>query len=429
MPCLESEHSLSTYLNQQRSLLTGFFKNGQIEKATFLEQRQLFFWNECDLSYLLHALNAHCGGYDYPLEKFTEKVSIFKNEHFSWGEILYPRFHAEYVGLLFLLAYFTKNETLMSRAEKGTTWHIHALDHRHLPFFSLWAQEGSSYRELLLAHYLAFKLGAIFCKNSVFYYLAKQQKMALEGVFGDSDFAQLVEAIDNYFQEDPLLPANDTISARMRDDSLLLWGERARNHSFFCTGIGCKSGIGALHIKNIGITNYGPQLLPLGDCEGFGIVGRKEGSIKIEGNNSEAYFTCAVAAPLPSTSKKQMMQDSGFSGFWVEVKHTYQEKKWEIIARLHTLSHVNKVCFSFYLKGTSCCVASIHKLRPRSLDRYRGPASALTIEENGTKFVLVAEECSHVEVIPLAGGDSFWGADFLAAFTFSGLEARWSVEL
>ena len=55
-----------------------------------------------------------------------------------------------------------------------------------------------------------------------------------------------------------------------------------------------------------------------------------------------------------------------------------------------------------------------HRMVPRSLDRYAGPPSLVALECGVT--LEMPEGAKQMEIIPLAGDDSFWNADFLVTF-------------
>ena len=71
-------------------------------------------------------------------------------------------------------------------------------------------------------------------------------------------------------------------------------------------------------------------------------------------------------------------------------------------------------------------------IKPRSLDRYRGKPQPATIQgHEGT--VTIVPDCGEgeMQVIPLSGGEDFWGSDFLIAFRIDPNRPRcqWKISL
>ncbi len=83
------------------------------------------------------------------------------------------------------------------------------------------------------------------------------------------------------------------------------------------------------------------------------------------------------------------------------------------------------LAFSFYVKADSACVGS-ESLAKRCLKRYQGDSRSVIF---GKSFCLEANRVSRLHVIPLAGDESFWEADYLAAFELDPLEPRVSYSL
>jgi hypothetical protein len=75
------------------------------------------------------------------------------------------------------------------------------------------------------------------------------------------------------------------------------------------------------------------------------------------------------------------------------------------------------MAMAFYGRGEECRVEEKHKLKPRSLDRYRGPPGPVACITQGRGVSISSMEgATSMEIIPLAGDDRFWRADFLLLF-------------
>jgi hypothetical protein len=82
------------------------------------------------------------------------------------------------------------------------------------------------------------------------------------------------------------------------------------------------------------------------------------------------------------------------------------------------------------VKAEECLVDPGFSIRPLSLDRYSGSAAVVSFHTEGDCVVFENLGGGAVmEIIPLAGGDNFWGADYLLAYPLSSGERtlRWKI--
>ncbi|MCH9703436.1 MAG: hypothetical protein K0U13_01460, partial [Chlamydiae bacterium] len=177
--------------------------------------------------------------------------------------------------------------------------------------------------------------------------------------------------------------------------------------TFLATACGCKSGMGANLYRDVGIVNYGPGLLPVGDCSGFGLAGRPRNFSYEEGI---IRYQTRIAAPH-NRKTGFPVEDSGYSGMWIEVEQSLEKTR----CSFDGFRPLSQLSFSFFVKAPFVMVAGSHKLIPKSLDRYMGPPSAVLLD--GGLELEVLGGASNMEVIPLAGDESFWGTDFLVSFS------------
>ena len=57
-----------------------------------------------------------------------------------------------------------------------------------------------------------------------------------------------------------------------------------------------------------------------------------------------------------------------------------------------------------------------------SLERYEGKSLPIELQGAQDKIFIHPDPSLKMQVIPLAGGDHFWGADFIVAFPLSALQ-------
>lgn len=192
-----------------------------------------------------------------------------------------------------------------------------------------------------------------------------------------------------------------------RDKELGILTRREEGQTIGCFGSGCKSGMGFYLAGNGGVLNYGVQLKPLGDCSGFGLAGR---GTKIELSEHALHSQCRLAAPHPRKTGIPWLEDSGFAGMWIESTQQIGKGLLKISAELEGFRAQSDFLFTFFVQAEACYVAGSHKLKPRSLNRYQGPPQKVLFNE----LTLLPENGFHsMEVVPLAGDESYWGADFM----------------
>ncbi|MFN0065410.1 MAG: hypothetical protein ACKVOH_04155 [Chlamydiales bacterium] len=290
----------------------------------------------------------------------TGAVPLFKQAFFPWGALPYPKEHAQ---LGYYLAQLGEREI----AQRMGEWQRGTLDFQGRPLFSLFLQErGATFAELVEANARFFQV------------------------------IDLVDPVDHFVDHElGIVRINTKVSTQLG------------------VATGCKSGMGAFLYRDIGVVNFGPQLLPLGECCGFGLAGKP---LQCEVAQNRLEYTTRLAAPLDRSTEPFHLQDSGFSGLWLEAALQFHPGAMEFAAHFAGLSSLDPWLFSFFLKAQSCLVSGSHKLSPRSLDRYKGPSSTIAFFSEQGRMEIDMQGCLDMEIIPLAGDDSFWGADFLVAF-------------
>lgn len=305
-------------------------------------------------------------------------IPLFSKGFFLWKGLPYPKEHA-------LLGAHLVRLGMRERAEKMALFQQAACDHHKKPIHPLFSQEGG----------VAYQ--------------------ALEEAF-----QTFFKALD--------LPICEEL--RFFDHDLGIAQERTKDKTILFTGSGCKSGMGTVLFGDVGILTCGPQFLPIGDCSSFGLAGRPYAlTLKEE---APCGFTLSyrthLAAPHPRHTGYSGLTDSGYSGAWIEATIEAHQEEICCIGSIKSFKPLEAFAFSFFCKASACYVAGSHKLNPRSLDRYQGPPQQIELKgQTGSVCIGPEEGFSQMEIIPLAADESFWGADFLIACTFSSPSFRFNI--
>lgn len=282
-------------------------------------------------------------------------IALFQKSYFPWGALPYPKELEE------LRKYLAQIPTMKEVVEALSTWQQRTLDHRGLPLRALFTQEGISY----------------------------------EGTE----------------------PKGEKEKGVFYDDALAMCGLSDADATILSLATGCKSGMGMFLYQDAGIVNFGPQALPLGDSSGFGLAGKGR-SVHFEQTIKGYTFSYTTALAAPSKRVSQGLQDSAFSGLWVHATHEVSAREMVVKTSFEGVRPLTSTVLSFFGKGQKCVVTGSHGVRRLSLDRYVGPPSSVELRgQQGSVKVEATQGVSKMEVIPLSGKESFWGADFLVAFT------------
>jgi hypothetical protein len=184
----------------------------------------------------------------------------------------------------------------------------------------------------------------------------------------------------------------DKAPSRLADEGLCLL---ARD-GVVATTAGHGTGLGAGSFGDVTICTFGPQVSPLGDCSTFGI----HNPVSAEGPRHRA--------TIAEDSIEGVCAIHGTEGQWLEVKQTIDQESWEIA--IEGAAHP----LLFYV-NCQAVTAGSSRVPRGALSGYTGPASELQLE-GAEGSVTLTSETSEVQVIPLSGGDHFWGASFLIAY-------------
>lgn len=345
------------------------------------------------------------------------------HEYCPWLSLPYTPHHFEFGVFLCLLSLLTKREDLQETVLRIAHWQLNTLDVEAKPVAGLFVREkeGRTLQSYCLS-YLLFRSAAILTEETPFAAIAE---ISMKGI--QEHVERTMEKIDPLWvliekwldQHKILSHASLELSEHIYDPSTALVGYRSPAQHIACTLHGEHTGLGMLRQGDIEIINYGPQYLPLGECQGFGIEGNalsdhgmrrsmiewRRGSFVLKG--------CVRLVDQPSVSHFEVGK---FRGIWLEVAQEFKKPHFYLKTTFLGLDGWEAVAFSFFVKAARCKIQS-HILLPRTLERYEGETQTLLLEGQDNQLELRPLSFKGtMQVIPLAGRDNFWGADFLIAY-------------
>jgi hypothetical protein len=104
---------------------------------------------------------------------------------------------------------------------------------------------------------------------------------------------------------------------------------------------------------------------------------------------------------------------------WMQIEAYFEAQKFKLSCRLQEDRPSENLAMVFYLKGDQLVIGGKETLQGGSLERYQGKAVPLELIAEDEKIFIEPLFDQEMQIIPLAGGDHFWGAHFLIAFPLS----------
>jgi hypothetical protein len=344
-------------------------------------------------------------------------------EYCPWLSLPYTPHHFEFGIFLCLLTLLTKRQDLQETVLRMAHWQLNTLDVKAKPLAGLFVREkeGRTLQHYCVS-YLLFRGAAILTEETPFAAIAEiSMKSIQEHVEQTRETINpLWVLIEKWLDQHKILShAPLELSEHIYDPSTALVGYRSPTEHIICTLHGEKTGLGELRQGDIEIITYAPQYLPLGECQGFGIEGNalsdhgmrrsmiewRRGSFILKG--------CTRLVDQPSSSSFDI---GHFRGIWLEVVQEFKKPHFYLKTTFLGLDGWESVAFSFFVKAAQCKIQS-QILHPRTLERYDGETQTLLLEGQHNQLELRPLSIKGtMQVIPLAGGNNFWGADFLVAY-------------
>jgi len=355
----------------------------------------------------------------------------------SWGKATHGPLHSDLGCLWGLFGYLSQDNTWIEAAKEVANWQLNTLNVDFLPIKSLFTlEENAVFPKILISNYLLFSMIAALTGDKHFKFAANKQLEHLNQCQNVkiSDESLLMEVflkrIEGLVSEEEF-----ALPPWISDQEVGLLGFRSPTETVMCVGKGGQTGLGYLNFAEIGIVNYGPQHLPLGDCQAFGIEESTLETLVCQLNPSKNGFHLSSTARL---TPKQVDLNSFVnfrngipSNIWVDLKHTFtlDDKKLEVAANFFSLSEMQELAFVFFVTADCCYLEKGTVIYPKTFTHYRGIENTLIFKRGEKRLSIKAHAPLNVEVIPLSGGENFWGADFLVAYPMNSISTsfEWKI--
>lgn len=429
------------------SLLLILYERNELQQygTQFIERirclNACFVWHELQPVAVYKALCGHLLGQsvrELEIHQYASgAVPLEWGGHWSWGSVPHSRFHAELGVLWCLHGQLTEDNCYFKAAEALAEWQLNTLDHNCLPLVGLFSQEEDfSESRLLINNFLLFNAVSIFADRSDMASIAEKQYARITTLSSAAaiEFSPLQLVLNKWLSKYPkpssVLP---TLPSFFKDEQLILAGCRSISGSAVSTLSGGGSGMGSMYRGDVQIVCFGPQHLPLGDCRSFGIESQQDhlsqSQIKIStADKMYGIQGLARVSSHPKTSPlRANFRNGEHCGIWIDTKQHFQDEQLTIEATFRGLFDVSTLAFVFFVKARSCAIENLKVVNLRSFERYQGEVKNIILHGEQTILMIEAgQRQGGMEVIPLGGGNSFWGADFLIAYPLVSQRCKYS---
>lgn len=353
--------------------------------------------------------------------------------HWTWAGVPLQPFQSKMATLWAFLGKESGNDELIKAASDVAKWTFNTLDHTNLPIRSLFCQEDVGETEILTWNYLLLHLVAAITKQPELEHAANRQleQLKLTTSHTTPKIDLLAYALNSWTEESRL---QSTVQPRQQeahiyDDVMSTMITRENNKTIVSTCCGGKTGLGALIFNDLQIVNFGPQHLPFGECKWFGLeqnfFSRANDILSDheEGVGPHQHTLKGVSRLTDNnqhTTLNALFQNSKNTSRWIEITHKYGGNEYSLETLLISPDECETLAFSFFVKAESCTIGNDTLINPKSLDRYKGEPQHLYFKGKNSRLdITTNSHYKQMEVIPLAGDESFWGADFLVGYILS----------
>lgn len=234
------------------------------------------------------------------------------------------------------------------------------------------------------------------------------------GLFSsEKDVANFVfpSYLKTYINHCGLSPQCEAIDSDDRATGTALFSTPALSMAFTATG--SRSGIGSIMREDVGIITMGPQDIPFNDPEKFGI----DFSVNETSDPKEQ-------KPLPGVQIARQGPLFHYTS-WTKIERGEKHLWMNIDAAFEKTLHLNlqfldlkgcQMAVNLFVKGDAVRIGEQKEIVSSSLKTYKGDIQNITLEGKQTQMVILPGFEGQMQIQPLAGDQSYWGADFLISY-------------
>lgn len=301
------------------------------------------------------------------------------------------------------------DDELLHKGLKCVEFSLSLCDHKGELFQGLWQDEADyqavTHKETFA---LLFKVASELAQSSKLQMISES--------FSEKHYSDpFIQLFNHAFKEIAFPRLSQGLTLHDIDRSLGFLHYQFGETSFVCSAAGINTGISSLHKKGIHIVSMGPHYAPLADSNYYGIFRLSNGSqegfkdLKIESDETQARFQGWTRIMSP--------EDGEESEDWLFFNLEAEKEKVDLTVRKSHPNELIPLYYVFFVSADRGYVGEEVELFPGKLDRYQGNVEKVLFEKGKETIEIIPHFESEMKLIPLAGKDHFWSADFLLAFS------------
>lgn len=176
---------------------------------------------------------------------------------------------------------------------------------------------------------------------------------------------------------------------------------------------GTNRGVGSIAFDQVRIVSFGPQVEDLGQVESYGITFKTSDTTHIQLKEEEDSYACRGWSRL-----------HGDKDTWVEHDFRYRQNVFDMFVSFESFHNVEKsILESFFVCADEVRVDG-RIVKKGSLNRYQAIARKVELVCGDEVVVISLKSDVMCQVVPLAGGEFYWSANFIISFEPESITSR-----
>ncbi len=398
--------SPTDYLGYLRQILTSVLTSEgdkDLLKQALIHARRHSYWDELHLGSALLGLSSHLletSSHELIPQQYPNGATLVETGgHWKEGALPDPLALAELGVLWGALGVLEKKRELCTALVKLASWQSHLLDHRGQLLQGIWTKSGH-YPELLAYHSLLFSLAYALSGEEKFQKCAAAIRPYLKTI----EIPELAREISKLLQSRAATPEKVHLSPFLEESVLGMAKAAGRTWTAIGSLGGYNTGLGGFHKDEAACITFGPLKRPLDDLAGFGI--ERPCSL------SERVFSDVIWEKRHQGFRLKGWTKVFALSLWIETEISVQNGEMKISIQKEEGREWGDLAFAFFVRAEEAEVQG-SKIKALSLSQFKGNAQRISFKG----MMIEAGKEQTIEIIPLAGGDFFWGADLLVAFS------------
>lgn len=363
---------------------------------------------------------------------------ILKTCH--WLNAPVMEWHAELGIIWAILAQKLQSPMYKDGVHQLATWQLNNVNHHLVPFKGFLSSFYlCSYENLLLKQGILFHLASIADENTQWSYIAKQHfSVLIKNAHLNSQNCsllpiQLLKWTSKFFAEEKT-STKPQLNSTFFDSSNSFVGIRNAQSNLVLSLKGCNNGFGSLQHEDVLINAFGPQKGLLGDSKCFGFLGHNAVQIQptfnpqLDIENHQFHLKGTVSLPSVKKVTPNFLDIWQHSDDWLNCSFDYAFPTLNM--KVSPLVNETPTYMIFYVTAQKCLIDGKERILPHSLNQYQGSAHAIhLIGEKHQIQLSNAQNDLELKVIPLEGGSSFWGSNYLIAYLLNNKYSNFAWEI